>query len=356
MILFGSTGSIGINALKLAALKNIRVSALACGDNIELLNEQIAQFKPEFVAIKDPKSKHLVKHDKVFSSQEGLERILEECEDEFLLNAIVGFAGLKSTLKAKELGKSIALANKESLVVAGKFLKGARFLPIDSEHAALKFLLEGKSNLAKLYITASGGAFYKKKIKDLNYVSVKDALKHPNWNMGRKITIDSATMSNKLFEIIEAYHLYGFKHIDALIEPRSLVHAMCEFKNGASTAYFSRADMRLAISEAMFEKSDMAILKAVDFTQMPALKFHKISVKKYPIFKLKNDLLQNPDLGVIINAANEIGVENFLENKGSFLDIAWGVFRALDHFGVPKISCIEEVFEYDFKTREYLRS
>ncbi|MBM0637745.1 1-deoxy-D-xylulose-5-phosphate reductoisomerase [Campylobacter sp. VicNov18] len=356
MILFGSTGSIGVNALKLAALKNIRVSALACGDNITLLNKQIEQFKPQFVAIKDAKNKHLVKHDRVFASQEGLEQILKECEDEFLLNAIVGFAGLKSTLKAKELGKSIALANKESLVVAGRFLKGARFLPIDSEHAALKFLLEGKKNLAKLYITASGGAFYKHKIKDLKHVSVKDALKHPNWDMGVKITIDSATMANKLFEIIEAYHLYGFKNIDALIEPKSLVHAMCEFKNGASTAYFSRSDMKLAISDAMLKKHDVPILETVDFTKMPALKFHKISIKKYPIFKLKDELLKEPDLGIIINAANEIGVQNFLENKKGFLDIASCIFKALDHFGVPKISCIEEVFEYDFKTREYLRS
>ncbi|EKS3220251.1 1-deoxy-D-xylulose-5-phosphate reductoisomerase, partial [Campylobacter jejuni] len=157
MILFGSTGSIGVNALKLAALKNIRISALACGDNIALLNEQIARFKPKFVAIKDSKNKHLVKHDRVFIGQEGLEQILTECQDKLLLNAIVGFAGLKSTLKAKELGKNIALANKESLVVAGSFLKGAKFLPVDSEHAALKFLLEGKKNIAKLYITASGG-------------------------------------------------------------------------------------------------------------------------------------------------------------------------------------------------------
>ncbi|EAL0788018.1 1-deoxy-D-xylulose-5-phosphate reductoisomerase [Campylobacter coli] len=355
MIVFGSTGSIGLNALKLATLKNIKISALACGENISLLNEQIEQFKPQFVAIKNSKDKHLVKHDKVFVGQEGLEEILSLCEDDLLLNAIVGFAGLKSTLKAKELGKKIALANKESLVVAGKFLKGAKFLPVDSEHSALKFLLEGKKDIAKLYITASGGAFYKYKIKDLNQVSLKDALKHPNWNMGAKITIDSATMANKLFEIIEAYHLYDFKEIDALIEPRSLVHAMCEFKNGASTAYFSRADMKLSISEAIFSKHDSKILEPVDFVKLSGLKFYKISTKKYPIFKLKDELLNNPDLGVIINAANEIGVQNFLDHKIQFLDIAHVVFKALDHFGVPKISSIDEVFEYDYKTREYLR-
>lgn len=354
MIVFGSTGSIGVNALKLAALKNIKISALACGENISLLNQQIEQFKPEFVAIKNAKDKHLVKHNKIFTGQEGLEQILELCNDDFLLNAIVGFAGLKSTLKAKDLGKKIALANKESLVVAGNFLNKAKIIPVDSEHSALKFLLEGKKDIAKLYITASGGAFYKYKIKDLKNVSVKEALKHPNWNMGAKITIDSATMANKLFEIIEAYHLYNFKNIDALIEPKSLIHAMCEFKNGATTAYFSNADMKLAISEAIFSKHDTNILKAIDFVKLSSLKFYKISAKKYPIFKLKDDLLNEPNLGVIINAANEIAVRNFLMQKCGFLDISDTIFKALDHFGIPKISSIDEVFEYDFKTREYL--
>lgn len=355
MIVFGSTGSIGVNALKLAALKNIKISALACGENIKLLNKQIQAFKPQFVAIKNAKDKHLVKHDKVFIGQAGLEEILQNCQDDFLLNAIVGFAGLKSTIKAKKLGKKIALANKESLVVAGNFLKGAKIIPVDSEHSALNFLLKDKKNIKKLYITASGGAFYKSKIKDLKDVSPKDALRHPNWAMGAKITIDSATMVNKLFEIIEAYHLYDFKDIDALIEPKSIIHAMCEFKNGATTAYFSKADMKLAISEAIFSTHETQILDPIDFVKLSSLKFYEISTRKYPVFKLKNWLLKEPDLGVIINAANEVGIENFLNYKGNFLDISKTIFKALDHFGVPKISSIEEVFEYDDKTRKYLK-
>lgn len=355
MIVFGSTGSIGVNALKLAALKNIKISALACGENIKLLNEQIQSFKPQFVAIKNAKDKHLVKHDKVFIGQAGLEEILQNCQDDFLLNAIVGFAGLKSTIKAKKLGKKIALANKESLVVAGNFLKGAKIIPVDSEHSALNFLLKDKKNIKKLYITASGGAFHKSKIKDLKDVSPKDALKHPNWAMGAKITIDSATMVNKLFEIIEAYHLYDFKDIDALIEPKSIIHAMCEFKNGATTAYFSKADMKLAISEAIFSTHETQILDPIDFVKLSSLKFYEISTRKYPVFKLKDWLLKEPNLGVIINAANEVGIENFLNYKGNFLDISKTIFKALDHFGVPKISSIEEVFEYDDKTRKYLK-
>lgn len=354
MIVFGSTGSIGVNALKLAALKKLRVSALACGGNIKLLNEQIERFKPEFVCIKEQKDRHLVKHKNVFVGQEGLEKILELSDDTLLLNAIVGFAGLKSTLKAHKLHKKIALANKESLVVAGEFLKGANIIPVDSEHSALSALIQARQNIKKLYICASGGAFFKFKIKNLKSVKLSDALKHPNWSMGAKITIDSATMANKLFEIIEAYHLFATKEIDAFIEPKSLLHALCEFQNGATSAYFSKPDMKLAIAEAIFDTHELEILPPLDFVKLSSLKFHKISLKKYPLFALKNIFLEKPSLGVIINAANEVMVEKFLKQKCEFLDISKGVLRALEHFEGVTITELEEVFEYDRKVREYL--
>lgn len=355
MILYGSTGSIGVNTLRLAKRYKIPVSALACGDNIKLLNEQIAEFKPKFVCIKNPKNKSYVNHKNVFSSQEGLEKILEECEDKLFVNAIVGFDGLRSSLKAKELGKEIALANKESLVIAGEFLKGAKIRPIDSEHCALNFLIKNQKNINKLFITASGGAFWKNKIKDLSKMKAQDALKHPNWNMGAKITIDSATMVNKLFEIIEAYYLFNTKNIDALIEPKSLIHAMCEFKDGTSTAYFSYADMKLAISQALFKNNQYKILKAIDFTKLPSLRFYKISIKKYPIFTLKDEFLSHPQIGVLINRANEIMVKKFLNQECSFLDISKNIFKVLNHFGYPKISNIDEIFEYDRKVKHYLK-
>ncbi|TNB58534.1 1-deoxy-D-xylulose-5-phosphate reductoisomerase [Campylobacter helveticus] len=354
MIVFGSTGSIGVNALKLAALKKLRVSALACGGNIKLLNEQIERFKPEFVCIKEQKDRHLVKHKNVFVGQEGLEKILELSDDTLLLNAIVGFAGLKSTLKAHKLHKKIALANKESLVVAGEFLKGANIIPVDSEHSALSALIQARQNIKKLYICASGGAFFKFKIKNLKSVKLSDALKHPNWSMGAKITIDSATMANKLFEIIEAYHLFATKEIDAFIESKSLLHALCEFQNGATSAYFSKPDMKLAIAEAIFDTHELEILPPLDFVKLSSLKFHKISLKKYPLFALKNIFLEKPSLGVIINAANEVMVEKFLKQKCEFLDISKGVLRALEHFEGVTITELEEVFEYDRKVREYL--
>ncbi|MBX1886578.1 1-deoxy-D-xylulose-5-phosphate reductoisomerase [Campylobacter peloridis] len=354
MIVLGSTGSIGVNTLFIAKSKNIKIEALSCGKNIKLLNEQIAIFKPKFVCIQDEKDKTLVNHDKVFFAQDGLKEMIAECKSSLVVNAIVGFAGLNSSLMAQKLGKNLALANKESLVVAGKFFDTTKIKAIDSEHAALKCLIEKKKNIKKLFITASGGAFYKYKIKDLKNVSVKEALIHPNWSMGAKITIDSASMCNKLFEIIEAYHLYGIKQIDALIERKSLVHALCEFKDGGMSAYFSHANMRLSIAQAILDEYDQSFIENLDLLAMPSLKFEKISLKKYPIFSLKDELLNEPDLGVVINSANEYMVYKFLAHKAHFLDIYKGVFKALDHFGVPKINQIEDVFEYDKQVRLYL--
>lgn len=356
MIVFGSTGSIGINALKLAKKYDIKISALACGKNIKLLNEQIQIFKPKFVCVENKEDVDKVKHKCVFYSQDGLEKILKECEDKLLVNAIVGIAGLKSTLLANKLNKIIALANKESLVSGGKFLQNANIRPIDSEHSALAFLLKNQKNINKLFITASGGAFYKYKIKDLKNVNVKEALKHPNWSMGAKITIDSATMTNKLFEIIEAFYLFKIKNIDALIEPKSLIHAMCEFKDGGTTAYFSNPNMQLAISQAILNKNDKNIIQAIDFTKIPSLKFYKISKVKYPIFYLKDMILSNLDLGAFVNSANEVMVNKFLNNQCGFLDIYKGILKTLDYFSKYQIKDEEEIFEFDIRIREFLKA
>lgn len=355
MIVLGSTGSIGVSTLYLAKKNNIKIEALACGKNIKLLNKQIKEFKPKFVCIDDIKDKNFVEHENVFCTQEGLKEMISLAKSSLVVNAIVGFAGLNSSIITQKLGKILALANKESLVVAGKFFDNSKIRAIDSEHAALKCLIEERKNIKKLFITASGGAFYKYKIKDLKNVGVKEALKHPNWDMGAKITIDSATMCNKLFELIEAYHLYGIKNIDALIERKSLVHALCEFEDGGMSAYFSNANMKLAISQAILEKHNQAFIEPLDLTKMPNLKFEKISLKKYPIFSLKDEFLKNPDLGVIINAANEVLVYKFLQQKIAFLDIAKGIFKAISHFSNPIISSIDDVFDYDKRVKSYLK-
>lgn len=353
MIVLGSTGSIGRNSLELARKFGIKIEALSCNKNYKLLNAQIAEFKPKFVCISDENLKNLITHDKVFCGADGILDMLENCKSEFVINALVGFAGLCPSVKTQELGKVLALANKESLVVGGKFLKTKEIRAIDSEHFGLKFLLENKTKVANLIITASGGAFYKTPLKVLNSVTPEMALKHPNWNMGTKITIDSATMANKLFEIIEAYHLYGIKRIEAVIERSSIVHALVNFIDGSTTAHLSKADMKLAIAWAICGRVTEQILEPLNLCELAKLSFKKINLKKYPIFSLKDDLLKNPDLGVIINAANEIGVEAFLQKKCKFTDISKIVFKSLDKFANLKPNSVDELCEIDKKVREF---
>lgn len=355
MIILGSTGSIGTNALNLARKHDIKISALSCGKNYKILNEQIAEFKPKFVCIEDKSLKHFVNHDRVFCGNDGLIDMINECDDDIAINSIVGFAGLMPSYSLQKSGKKLALANKESLVSGGKFLDTKAINPIDSEHFGLKFLLSSPHKVKELVITASGGAFHKTPIKALSSVTPRDALKHPNWDMGAKITIDSATMANKLFEVMEAFWLYGTKNISAVIEPSSAIHALIQFQDGSTTAHISRTDMILAIAHAIFEDKVGDVLENVDLLKLKSIKFKEINLKKYPIFSLKDEVLKNPDLGVIINAANEIGVYAFLERKIPFLDISKTIFKSLDKFTNIKTNCIEDVVFLDGEVRKFAK-
>ncbi|BCX79409.1 1-deoxy-D-xylulose-5-phosphate reductoisomerase [Campylobacter sp. 19-13652] len=356
MVVLGSTGSIGTNALKIASEHNLEIEALACGKNIELLNSQIAKFNPRFVCIGDENALCGVKgisKDRIFIGQDGIKDMLNECKSDLVLNSLVGFAGLAPSLHTQKLGKKLALANKESLVVGGKFIDTSRIEAIDSEHFGLKFLLRANVDVSRLIITASGGAFYTKSIDELAHATPQMALKHPNWSMGAKITIDSASMANKLFEIIEAFWLFGIKDIDAIIEPSSIVHALVEFTDGSTTAHLSCPDMRLAIASAVLEKFGTPSVKPLDLTALLGIKFMPIDTAKYPIFSLKDQLLDTPDIGVVINAANEVCVYEFLKGGCGFLDISRVVLSAADKFKDTKISAPSEIFEIDKIVREF---
>lgn len=361
MVVLGSTGSIGTNTLNLARKFGLSVEAMSCASNYELLNEQIAEFKPKFVCIAEPKFAKLVKHKRVFAGAQGICDMLKECESERVVNSLVGFAGLAPSLVAQKLGKKLALANKESLVAGGKFLNTSAIDPIDSEHFGLKFLLANKTPVARLVITASGGAFYKTPLKALKDARAADALKHPNWSMGAKITIDSATMANKLFEVLEAFWLYGVRDIEALIERTSTVHALVEFADGSTTAHLSKTDMILAIAHAILGKdgalnlsaADVQIVPNLDLKTLKNIKFGEINLKKYPIFSLKDQALQNPDLGVAINAANEVAVHKFLRGECGFLDISRTVLAAAKRFGDEKIESESRIFEVDAEVRAW---
>ena len=352
MILLGSTGSIGVNTLNIARKFNLNVEVLVAGRNIDLLNQQIQEFKPKKVVIDRAEDINLVLHDNVSFGEAAILEAIENSTSKTVVNALVGFLGLKPTLKAIECGKKIALANKESLVVAGKFIDQKNLRPIDSEHFGLWYLLQNKK-IDSMMITASGGSFRDYPLEKLSNVSIKEALAHPNWSMGNKITIDSATMTNKLFELVEAAWLFGTKKLDAIIETKSLIHAFINFADGSTTAHIANASMQLPISYAILEKVDEEILKPVDLVEVANLEFRKIETSRYPIWEIKDEILNNLDLGVVLNAANEVAVSKFLNSKIGFLDISKITMDAINKFNNVKASSIDEIFQIDKEVRKY---
>ena len=355
MIILGSTGSIGVNTLNIARKFNLDVEVLVAGRNIEVLNKQIEEFKPKKVVIANkndiPKVNH---HDVSFGENEILNAI-ENSKSETVVNALVGFLGLKPTLTSIKCGKKLALANKESLVVAGKFIDYTNLSPIDSEHFGLWYLLQEKA-MDSMTITASGGSFRDYPLDELKNVSIKEALNHPNWSMGNKITIDSATMTNKIFELMEAAWLFDVRKLDAIIETKSLIHAMINFKDGSTTAHIANASMQLPIAYAILGKCDEQVLKPVDLLEVGSLEFKKIETSRYPIWEAKNEIINNLDLGVVLNAANEVGVKKFLNSEIGFLDVSEISLKALNKFNNVKINTLDDIFAIDKEVRSYCES
>ncbi|MEA3370191.1 MAG: 1-deoxy-D-xylulose-5-phosphate reductoisomerase, partial [Campylobacterota bacterium] len=336
MILLGSTGSIGVNTLIVAKRFDIAVEVLVCGSNIKLLNEQIKEHNPKVVVVSNPQDISKVNHSCVYAGQESILKVIEESASELVVNALVGFLGLRPTLKAIECGKKVALANKESLVACGAFIDSSKIQPIDSEHFGLWYLMQDRP-VSKMIITASGGAFRDWDINRLKNATLADTQKHPNWSMGQKITIDSATMVNKMFELLEARWLFGEGEYDAIIETQSLIHALIDFKDGSTTAHFAHANMQLPISYALDQKMNENILKHVDLLKVGSLEFREITTERYPVWEIKEELLKNPARGVVVNAANEAAIEMFIDKEIGFMDISKTIITAFDRFtAVPK--------------------
>ena len=355
IVLLGSTGSIGVNTLLIASQYNIEVEALVAGSNIDLLNLQIAQYTPKYVAIANHSDRNRVNHPIVYCGEAGILELLEHSSSPTIVNALVGYVGLSPTLKAIELGRKIALANKESLVVAGEFIDMSKITPIDSEHFGLWYLMN-KRPYDKLYITASGGAFRDWDLKNIAQASFSDALKHPNWSMGNKITIDSATMTNKLFELLEAKWLFNTNNIDAVIERKSIIHALAQFSDGSTTAHYAGVDMKLPIAFALRGEVTEPILPPLDLLEIGAVSFEPIKEEKYPIWSLKDHLLKNPHLGVVINAANEEAIKSFELNQCSFFGMADKVINAYQKFDTIHARSIEEIRTIDSEVRQYVNS
>jgi len=353
MIVLGSTGSIGVNTLIVAKRLGINVEVLVCGRNIELLNKQILEHSPNVVVVSQKEDVLKVNHNNVFYGEDSIIRVIEDSKSKFVVNALVGFLGLRPTITALSFGKKVALANKESLVACGNFIDTTNIQPIDSEHFGLWYLLQDRK-ISSMTITASGGAFRDWDIDRLQNATLADTQKHPNWSMGQKITIDSATMVNKMFELLEARWLFGEGKYDAIIETKSIIHAMINFKDGSTTAHIANASMQLPIAYALKEKMDENILEPVDLLKVGSLEFREITKERYPIWQIKDDILQNPALGVVINAANEASIGKFIAKEIGFMDIAKNIIESYERFrDIPKN--IDDVFAIDKEVRAFVR-
>ena len=360
MVLLGSTGSIGVNALLVAQKFGIVVEVLVAGKNIALLNEQISIHSPKIVIIADDADISKVNHSRVYAGIEAILETIEESQSELVLNALVGFLGLRPTLKAIECGKKVALANKESLVAGGAFIDSSKIIPIDSEHFGLWYLLQERQtqSVQKMIITASGGAFRDWEIARLQNATLEETQKHPNWSMGQKITIDSATMVNKMFELLEARWLFGEGEqspieYDAIIETRSLIHALIDFKDGSTTAHFAHASMQLPIAYAMKREMNENILPHVNLLEVGTLEFREISKERYPVWEIKKELLKYPALGVVVNAANEAAIERFINKEIGFMDISKNIISAFEKFrDIP--NDMQDIFAIDREVRKFV--
>ena len=355
IVLLGSTGSIGVNTLIIAKRYNIAIEALVAGNNITLLNEQIKEHQPKIVAIAHEKDRAKVDHPHVLCGAQGILELIEMSKSDTVVNALVGYTGLAPTLRATKLGKRVALANKESLVVAGEFIDISLITPIDSEHFGLWYLMNDRP-VSKLYITASGGAFRDWELEQMKDATFSDTLKHPNWSMGNKITIDSATMTNKLFELLEAKWLFDTNNIDAVIEKRSIIHALAEFTDGSTTAHFAGVDMKLPIAFALRGEVHEPILPPTDLLGMGSVEFLPIEAERYPIWNIKGHILENPHLGVVVNAANEEAIKAFQQEKCSFFGMSDMVLDAYQKFASIRASNIDEIIHLDKEIRAYVNA
>lgn len=374
--LFGSTGSIGTQALDVIAANPDLFSAeiLTAQTNDALLVKQALQFKPNIVVIGDEKKYAAVKEalagtdTKVWAGEQALEDVAAmDCYD-MMLAAIVGYAGLKPTLRAMEIGKPIALANKETLVVAGDIImrlsaeKRIPIIPVDSEHSAIFQCLvgEARNKIEKIILTASGGPFLGKKPNFLVNVKKDHALQHPNWSMGAKITIDSATLMNKGLEMIEAKWLFNlsYEQVQVLVHPQSIIHSMVQFEDGSIKAQMGLPDMKLPIQYAMaFPQRIGNDFPRYDFKKPGTLTFEEPDIKTFRNLALAMEAMkQGGNMPCILNAANEIAVYAFLRNRIGFLDMTEVVEQAITKVPFIANPTLEEYFETDGEARNFAAS
>lgn len=373
--LLGSTGSIGTQTLEVVREQgDIEVTAMAAGRNIKLLEQQIREFHPRVAAVWEEKDACALRENvrdievRILSGMEGMLEIAVMPETEILVTAIVGMLGIRPTIAAIEAGKNIALANKETLVTAGHLImplaaeRGVSLLPVDSEHSAIFQALNGENlnPVSRILLTASGGPFRGRKREELEQVQVEEALKHPNWSMGRKITIDSATLVNKGLEVMEAKWLFGveLEQIQVVVHPQSVIHSMVEYADGAVIAQLGTPDMRLPIQYALYypERRNLSG-KRLDFYELGNMTFEKPDTETFQGLKLAFEAMKRGgNIPTIYNAANEKAVDLFLNRKISFLEIPEIINVCMENVKYANHPSVEEILATEAETYAFIES
>ena len=366
--ILGSTGSIGTQALEVISNleDKFNIIALSCGSNLNLIKEQIEKYCPQKVCVKTKEDsetlKNLYKNVNFLYGDEGLQELCSDKINDIILVAVSGKIGLKPTLTAIENGIDIALANKETLIMAGDIVmekakeSGVKILPVDSEHSAIHQCIRDLTQVNKLIITASGGPFRTKTISEMQNATVAQTLAHPKWNMGRKITVDSATLMNKGLEVIEAHHLFGmpYEKIDVIIHPQSVIHSAIEYLDGSVIAQLGLPSMHIPIQYAITYPERVKGIKteSFDFIKIKELDFEPVDYQKFPSLKLAIECgKQGGSYPVVMNAANEEAVFAFLDNKISLGDIYKITEIMVSKYAKSGIINIDEIFEIDKEIR-----
>ena len=373
--ILGSTGSIGTQTLDVVRLNgDIEVLGISAGSNVELLERQVREFHPRLAAVwKEEAARELAvriadTETKVVYGMDGLLELSRMPETEILVTAIVGMIGIRPTMEAIRAGKDIALANKETLVTAGHLIipmakeYGVKILPVDSEHSAIFQALHGENpkEIAKLLITASGGPFRGKKTEELAHVTLADTLKHPNWVMGQKITVDSATLVNKGLEVMEAKWLFDMDldNIEVVVQPKSIIHSMVEFKDGAVMAQLGTPDMRLPIQYALYYPERRYLDgERLDFRTLTQITFEEPDMKTFKGLPMAMEASRcGGSMPTVFNAANELAVNKFLHEKIGFLDIYEIIGQSMSRHKVIPHPDLEEILAVEKETYQWIES
>ena len=373
--ILGSTGSIGTQTLEIVDENNdLSVTALAAGSNIELLEKQIRKYRPALAAVwSEEKARQLKERVadlpvEVLSGMDGLLAAASQGDADMVVTAVVGMIGIRPTVAAIEAGRDIALANKETLVTAGHIImplakeKGVKILPVDSEHSAIFQSLKGekKEKISRILLTASGGPFRGRKTEELRSIRVEDALKHPNWSMGQKITVDSATMVNKGLEVIEARWLFDveFDQIEVVVQPQSVIHSMVEFVDGGIIAQLGTPDMKLPIQYALYEAARLPLSGSrLDFKTLKQITFEAPDMETFRGLKLAYEAGRcGGTMPTVFNAANEWAVGRFLKRKIGFLEITEIIDASMAAHEVTENPSVEQILETEASVYEFIES